>query len=57
MGIDQPQRLLGFRPGTGVNVAARRTLRPPVREGYKVLAQLSPMIWKLREGHDWSGVA
>ena len=45
MGIDQPQRLLGFRPGTGVAVAAPTDLASlPFARAYKVLAQLSPLI-------------
>jgi hypothetical protein len=50
MGIDQPQRLLGFRPGTGVNVAAPADLANlPFAKAYKVLGQLSPLILEAQE--------
>jgi hypothetical protein len=45
MGIDQPTRLTGFRPGTGVAVAAPADVASlPFPKAYKVLAQLSPLI-------------
>jgi hypothetical protein len=45
MGIDQPQRMLGFRPGTGVNVATPTDLASlPFARAYKVLGQLAPLI-------------
>jgi hypothetical protein len=45
MGIDQPTRLTGFRPGTGVAVAAPTDIENlPFPRAYRVLAQLSPLI-------------
>src|SRR5664280_1062380 len=50
MGIDQPQRLLGFRPGTGVVVATPTDLASlPFARAYKVLGQLSPLILEGQE--------
>ena len=45
MGIDQPQRLTGFRPGTGVAAATPTDVASlPFPKAFKVLAQLSPLI-------------
>jgi hypothetical protein len=45
MGIDQPTRLAGFRPGTGVAPAMPAEVESqPFPKAYRVLAQLSPMI-------------
>jgi hypothetical protein len=50
MGIDQPERLLGFRPASGMNVAAPTDLANlPFSRAYKVLGQLSPMILEAQE--------
>jgi hypothetical protein len=50
MGIDQPQRLLGFRPGTGAAVATPTDLASlPFSRAYKVLAQLSPLILEAQQ--------
>ena len=45
MGVDQPTRLTGFRPGTGVVVAAPTDVASlPFPKAYRVLAQLGPLI-------------
>ena len=45
MGIDQPTRLVGFRPGTGVAPAMPTEVESqPFPKAYRVLAQLSPLI-------------
>jgi hypothetical protein len=45
MGIDQPTRLVGFRPGTGVAPAMPADVESqPFPRAYRVLAQLSPLI-------------
>jgi Domain of unknown function (DUF5597)/Beta-galactosidase len=45
MGIDQPTRLVGFRPGTGVTPAMPAEVESlPLPKAYRVLAQLSPTI-------------
>jgi hypothetical protein len=45
MGIDQPARLAGFRPGTGSTVTAPADIASlPFPKAYRVLAQLSPLI-------------
>jgi hypothetical protein len=50
MGIDQPTRLTGFRPGTGVTVATPTDVASlPFPKAYRVLAQLSPLILEHQE--------
>ena len=45
MGIDQPTRLTGFRPGTGVTVPTPTDVASlPFPRAFKVLSQLSPLI-------------
>ena len=45
MGIDQPTRLVGFRPGTGAAPAMPADVESqPFPKAYRVLAQLSPLI-------------
>lgn len=45
MGIDQPTRLVGFRPGTGVTPVVPADIESlPFPQAFKVLAQLSPLI-------------
>jgi hypothetical protein len=45
MGIDQPTRLVGFRPDTGVDPAVPAEVESqPFPKAYRVLAQLSPLI-------------
>jgi hypothetical protein len=45
MGIDQPTRLVGLRPGTGVTPPTPTEVTTlPFPKAYHVLAQLSPMI-------------
>jgi hypothetical protein len=45
MGIDQPTRLVGFRPGTGFAPAMPTEVESqPFPKAYRVLAQLSPLI-------------
>ncbi len=45
MGIDQPTRLVGFRPGTGVTPPAPTEVESqPFPRAYRALAQLSPLI-------------
>jgi len=45
MGIDQPTRLVGFRPGSGFTVATPTDVESqPFSKAYRVLAQLSPLI-------------
>lgn len=45
MGIDQPTRLVGFRPGAGVAPALPTEVENlPFSKAYRVLAQLSPLI-------------
>ena len=45
MGVDQPQRLTGYRPGTGATAPTPTDVESlPFPKAFKVLAQLSPMI-------------
>lgn len=45
MGIDQPTRLVGFRPGTGAAPPPPTDVESlPLPKAYRVLAQMSPMI-------------
>jgi hypothetical protein len=45
MGVDQPQRLTGYRPGTGVTAPTPTDVESlPFPKAFKVLAQLSPLI-------------